>query len=275
MTARDPRKQPTRRRLLELLRSATGVDESARREVTLDSLRFAFRRGTSRPRSSFRSSFACGMTVRILSRFHVTALIERSRRGCARSTAHGHVSCCHEIVMRVLLTEASGLTARQVATRSGSSVTRSRFCLRPRSSRSVVRLASDCSARRGARDHAAPQRRRVVPTQERVAVLSAFASRILVPTIVPPFDALCRVQDKLATTRTLAALDLPQPRSLIATAALRARWRRGCERAHFLRRPCARLGWSASYARDARSNRHVGRHVCCSRIVHGARRGRG
>lgn len=39
MTARDPRKQPTRRRLLELLRSATGVDESARREVALDSLR--------------------------------------------------------------------------------------------------------------------------------------------------------------------------------------------------------------------------------------------
>jgi carbamoylphosphate synthase large subunit len=54
------------------------------------------------------------------------------------------------------------------------------------------------------------------PTQEQVTVLSAFAGGLPVPTIVPPFEALRRVQDKYAAARTLAALGLPQPASVIA-----------------------------------------------------------
>jgi predicted ATP-grasp superfamily ATP-dependent carboligase len=51
-----------------------------------------------------------------------------------------------------------------------------------------------------------------------VTVLSAFERRIPVRTIVPPFAALRRVQDKHAAQRTLTAVGLPQPRSVVATS---------------------------------------------------------
>ena len=56
------------------------------------------------------------------------------------------------------------------------------------------------------------------PTQEQVTVLAASAEQLRrdgVATIVPPFDALAAVQDKVAATATIEGLDLPQPPSTI------------------------------------------------------------
>jgi ATP-grasp domain len=54
----------------------------------------------------------------------------------------------------------------------------------------------------------------LLPTQEQVAVLSVAQDRLRtagVATAVPPFDALAAVQDKLAAFATLRRLGLPQP----------------------------------------------------------------
>ena len=132
--------------------------------------------------------------------------------------------------MRILLSEGSGLTSRQVATCLGEL------------GHEVEVLSSTplCLARftrHTARVHRVPpfgahplawldaaiavaRRRRVevlLPTQEQIAVLAASAARVPVATVVPPFAALLRVQDKLSASRTLAALGLPQPRTIIAT----------------------------------------------------------
>ncbi len=130
--------------------------------------------------------------------------------------------------MRILLSEGSGLTSRQVATRLdelGHEVevlTSTAFCL-ARFTRHVRRLhrvpafGDHPLAWLDAAAEVARRRRIDVlfPTQEQVAVLSAFPTRA--HTIVPPFASLRRVQDKVAAARTLAELDLPQPRSLVVT----------------------------------------------------------
>ncbi len=62
----------------------------------------------------------------------------------------------------------------------------------------------------------------LLPTQEQVAVLSASAERLRaegVRSVVPPFAALARVQDKLAAHATLAELELPQPNATVITDA--------------------------------------------------------
>jgi biotin carboxylase len=68
------------------------------------------------------------------------------------------------------------------------------------------------------------------PTQEQVAVLSESERRLGVAgvaTAVPPFEALARVQDKLAAHATLAELGLPQPdATVVASARELAAWGR-------------------------------------------------
>ena len=55
----------------------------------------------------------------------------------------------------------------------------------------------------------------LLPTQEQVAVLSAQRSRLEVATVVPDFAALRRVQDKIEAWRTLHAIGIPQPASVV------------------------------------------------------------
>ena len=132
--------------------------------------------------------------------------------------------------MRILLSEGSGLTSRQTATLLGERghevevLSSSRVCLAGFTDhvRRVhpVPLFGDHPVAWFDAAIAIARARCVdllFPTQEQVAVLAALAARVPVPTIVPPFPALRRVQDKLAAIRTLAELGLPQPRSLAAT----------------------------------------------------------
>ena len=58
----------------------------------------------------------------------------------------------------------------------------------------------------------------IFPTQEQVAVLSHQLPRLLqagLATAVPPFASLEQVQDKLSALRTLARLEVPQPRTVV------------------------------------------------------------
>jgi glutathione synthase/RimK-type ligase-like ATP-grasp enzyme len=134
--------------------------------------------------------------------------------------------------MRVLLSEGSGLTARQCAT------------LLARAGHDVGVLAPDGLVL--ARMTGAVQRRHrvpvfgtdplawadamldvldtghydvLLPTQEQVTVLSMLADEITgrgTAIAVPPFAAVRRVQDKLAAEELLAEVGLPRPRATIA-----------------------------------------------------------
>lgn len=62
----------------------------------------------------------------------------------------------------------------------------------------------------------------LLPTQEQVAVLSLAESRLLrakVVTVVPPFEALLAVQDKVSAFRTLSRLGIPQPEGTVVESA--------------------------------------------------------
>ncbi|TMR90621.1 hypothetical protein [Nonomuraea basaltis] len=62
----------------------------------------------------------------------------------------------------------------------------------------------------------------LLPPQEQVAVLSRAADRLRgqgVVTVVPPFAALAKVQDKVSAFTTLTKLGLPQPPSAVITSA--------------------------------------------------------
>lgn len=132
--------------------------------------------------------------------------------------------------MRILLSEGSGLTARQVATRLGEAghevevlsstlVCLARFTRHVRALHHVPRFADDplawCDA---AKDIA---RRRdadlLFPTQEQVTVLSARQHALGVATVVPDFATLLRVQDKLSAWRTLDDIGIPQPETMLIT----------------------------------------------------------
>ena len=126
--------------------------------------------------------------------------------------------------MLVLLTEASGLTSRQVATRLGelghevellspTALCLSRFTRYVRRVHRVPAFGRDPFAWLDAAVSVASARGVDVlfPTQEQVTVLSAFKDRLPVPTLVPPFAALRRVQDKIAASRSLQELAVPQP----------------------------------------------------------------
>ncbi|MFL6712572.1 MAG: ATP-grasp domain-containing protein [Sulfurifustis sp.] len=131
--------------------------------------------------------------------------------------------------MRILLSEGSGLTSRQVATRLGELgheveiLSSTPLCL-SRFTRHVRRIHPVPPFGREpvrwfevARTIARERRIDVLfPTQEQVAVLSAMRSALNVATVVPPFESLCRVQDKISAYRTLHDLSIPQPASFVA-----------------------------------------------------------
>ncbi|HUK73278.1 MAG TPA: ATP-grasp domain-containing protein [Streptosporangiaceae bacterium] len=143
--------------------------------------------------------------------------------------------------MRVLLSDGSGLTARQSATTLSEAghvveaLSPDPLCLCKFTShvRRVHRVpcygldpfswldAALTIYARGRFDV-------LLPTQEQVAVLSASAARLRevgVVTAVPPFDALAQVQDKLSAFATLTRLRIPQPSaSVIVTPEALAAW---------------------------------------------------
>ncbi len=131
--------------------------------------------------------------------------------------------------MRILLSDGSGLTARQCATRlaaaghpvcalSPDPICLCRFTRCVKVVRRVPPFGADplqwLDAALGV--YASGAFDVLFPTQEQVAVL-AWAPRRLdvagVKTIVPAFDALTAVQDKISATATLERLGLPQPSS--------------------------------------------------------------
>jgi hypothetical protein len=130
--------------------------------------------------------------------------------------------------MRVLLSEGSGLTSRQVASRLGAlghhveilsstPVCLTRFTRHVRALHKVPRFADDPLAWFDAARRIAKSRMIdvLLPTQEQVAVLSALHPRLDAATVVPDFTALRRVQDKIAAFRTLQAIGIPQPASVV------------------------------------------------------------
>ncbi len=145
--------------------------------------------------------------------------------------------------MRVLLSDGSGLTARQAATQLSMAghvvevltpdpLALTRFT---RHVRRVHRVPPFGMAPFEWLDAALAVYRTggfdvLFPTQEQVAVLSRSAQRLHgsgVATAVPPFEALIRVQDKLAARGTLRELGLPQPdASVVPSAAELAAWDR-------------------------------------------------
>ena len=129
--------------------------------------------------------------------------------------------------MRILLSDGSGLTARQAAGRLATTghevevLTPDPLAL-TRFTRSVRRLhrvppyGADPLAWLDAALSVWASGRfdLLLPTQEQVAVLAACADRLAasrVSTVVPDFAALAAVQDKVSAHRTLDRLGLPQP----------------------------------------------------------------
>ena len=135
--------------------------------------------------------------------------------------------------MRVLLSEGSGLTSRQVAARLGALghhveiLSSTPFCLtrftrHVRALHRVPRFAADPLAWFTAANRIAMLRAIdvLLPTQEQVAVLSAQRSRLEAATVVPDFGALRRVQDKIEAWRTLHAIGIPQPASVVVRGSV-------------------------------------------------------
>jgi biotin carboxylase len=139
--------------------------------------------------------------------------------------------------MRVLLSDGSGLTARQALTQLAAAghrvevLTPDRIAL-ARFSRHVGAVHAvpaygpnplrwlDAALAVLARSR--PRFDVLLPTQEQVAVLSLFADRVRAlgtGLAVPPFASLVQVQDKLAATRTLLRVGLPIPETVIAATA--------------------------------------------------------
>ncbi len=136
--------------------------------------------------------------------------------------------------MRVLLSDGTGLTSRQVARllwHSGHEVgvlSPDPLCL-ARFTRGVRRVhrvppyGSDpigwLHAAKGA--YAFGEYDVLFPTQEQVAVLSMSADALRedgVATAVPCFEGLLALQDKLAAHATLAKLGIPQPKAEVLTS---------------------------------------------------------
>jgi glutathione synthase/RimK-type ligase-like ATP-grasp enzyme len=126
--------------------------------------------------------------------------------------------------MRVLLSDGSGLTSRQVATILAAKghevhvVAPDPLCL-SRFTRAVRRVhrvpafgldplgwldATRAVLHAGKFDV-------LLPTQEQVTLLARTVDTLGVATVVPSFDALVRVQDKVAAAQTLSELEIPQP----------------------------------------------------------------
>lgn len=136
--------------------------------------------------------------------------------------------------MRVLLSEGSGLTSRQVAgllvagghqvgVVSANPIGLTRFTRGLGRWHRVVPFGSDPARWL---DHALEIYHQygydvLFPTQEQVAVLASRRERLSaegVATVVPGFVALTAVQDKIAARATLEQLGIPQPSSTLLTA---------------------------------------------------------
>ena len=130
--------------------------------------------------------------------------------------------------MKILLTEGSGLTSRQVATRLGAlghrveilsstNICLARFTRHVRKVHPAPRFGSQPlawmeTAARVCREGAVDV---LFPTQEQAAVVSALQSALPVRTVVPAFDSLRAVQDKISAYKTLAEAGVPQPRTFV------------------------------------------------------------
>ena len=135
--------------------------------------------------------------------------------------------------MRVLLSDGTGLTARQSAgllSEAGHEVEvlspdpwcLCRFTRHVRRVHRVPAYGADPFGWLEAALDIAVRRRAdlLLPTQEQVAVLAKAADRLDaagVRTVVPGFAALAQVQDKLAAFATLTRLGLPQPPASVVT----------------------------------------------------------
>ena len=133
-----------------------------------------------------------------------------------------------ESFLKILLTEGSGLTSRQVATRLGglghrvevlssTPICLARFTKHVRKVHAVPRFGAEPlawteAAAKICRDGAFDM---LFPTQEQAAVLSALRESIPVRTLVPDFHSLLAVQDKISANRTLAEVGVPQPRTWV------------------------------------------------------------
>jgi predicted ATP-grasp superfamily ATP-dependent carboligase len=133
--------------------------------------------------------------------------------------------------MRILLSEGSGLTSRQVAGRLGSlgheveilsssKICLTRFTRHVRAVHDVPRFGLDPFGWLAAAERIAGERKidLLFPTQEQVTVLSARRKYLRVTTIVPPFTSLARVQDKISAFRTLEAVGAPQPQTFVISS---------------------------------------------------------
>jgi len=134
--------------------------------------------------------------------------------------------------MRILLSEGSGLTSRQVAGQLGSlgheveilsssKICLTRFTRHVRAVHDVPRFGLDPFGWLAAAERIAGERKTdlLFPTQEQVTVLSARRKHLRVATIVPPFASLARVQDKISAFRALKAIGAPQPQTFVISSA--------------------------------------------------------
>ena len=130
--------------------------------------------------------------------------------------------------MRILLSEGSGLTSRQVAGQLGSlgheveilsssKICLTRFTRHVSAVHDVPRFGLDPFGWLAAAERIAGERKTdlLFPTQEEVTVLSARRKYLRVATIVPPFAGLARVQDKISAFRALKAIGAPQPHTFV------------------------------------------------------------
>jgi glutathione synthase/RimK-type ligase-like ATP-grasp enzyme len=141
--------------------------------------------------------------------------------------------------VKILLTEGSGITSRQVAGRLAAMghrvevLTSDPLCL-ARFTRHVRRLhrvppfgPTPLAWLDAALEvYAAGGFDLLFPTQEQVAVLAACPDRLDaagVRTAVPPFEAVAAVQDKVSAYATLARLGIPQPPGAVVRTAAELR----------------------------------------------------
>ena len=134
--------------------------------------------------------------------------------------------------MRILLSEGSGLTSRQVAGQLGSlghdveilsssKICLTRFTRHVKAVHDVPRFGLDPFGWLAAAERIAGERKAdlLFPTQEQVTVLSARQKHLRIATIVPPFASLARVQDKISAFRTLVSIGAPQPQTFVLSSA--------------------------------------------------------
>jgi hypothetical protein len=134
--------------------------------------------------------------------------------------------------MRILLSEGSGLTSRQVAGQLGSlghdveilsssKICLTRFTRHVKAVHDVPRFGLNPFGWLAAAERIVSERRAdlLFPTQEQVTVLSARQKHLRIATIVPPFASLARVQDKISAFRTLKAIGVPQPQTFVLSSA--------------------------------------------------------